>query len=332
MAEAPLFSIGVTTFRRPALLRECVASLLAQTDGDLEVIIGNDWQDELVTAGMLGVSDPRVRIMNHATRLGEVGNFNALLAAASGHWFCWLADDDYFAPNYLASARAAFERNPAARIAFASFVEVDETSGLLYSSREPRLGGAPEEMSGEEFLRSYWRGETRTLPTAALYERQTLLGFGGASSFADWPIAVMTEDFLLFQAATLDRVIYLPETLVYFRLHDGSWSASNADVAAAEVGGIAFLDRAFDLLEHPAFRPHYRMHVESMMWYVMRRIVLPLKRLSDRFDYARQAAYVMRCLGRMLRRWPKHPLAITRVALALFARSAVAALRLKPAR
>jgi glycosyltransferase involved in cell wall biosynthesis len=42
----PLFSIGVTTYMRRDLRKECLSSILQQAFRDLEIIVGNDYPEE----------------------------------------------------------------------------------------------------------------------------------------------------------------------------------------------------------------------------------------------------------------------------------------------
>src|SRR5580698_5118306 len=110
MTNRPLFSVGITTYNRPELLRQCVATLLSQDFHDFEIIIGNDYIPIPLTEEMLGVCDPRIRIINYEQNLGEYGNLKALLEAAKGTFFSWQADDDYYDSMFLSHARMAFER------------------------------------------------------------------------------------------------------------------------------------------------------------------------------------------------------------------------------
>jgi glycosyltransferase involved in cell wall biosynthesis len=84
----PFFSIGVTTYNRHELLRETLNSILAQSFTDFEVIVGNDYTQEVLTGEMLGITDPRIRFVNHPRNLREVGNMNALLEMAKGGSSC----------------------------------------------------------------------------------------------------------------------------------------------------------------------------------------------------------------------------------------------------
>ena len=106
----PLFSIGVTTYDRVELLIETLSSITAQTFTDFEVIVGNDNPERTLTAEALGVDDQRIRFVNHASNLGELNNMNTLLDISRGRYFTWLADDDLYAPTFLAAVAEALEK------------------------------------------------------------------------------------------------------------------------------------------------------------------------------------------------------------------------------
>ena len=97
----PLFSIGVTTYNRREMLKECLGSILCQTFADLEIIVGNDFIEEKLSFEDLCLFDPRICIINNQRNLGELENLNNLLKASRGKYFTWQADDDYYAPNFL---------------------------------------------------------------------------------------------------------------------------------------------------------------------------------------------------------------------------------------
>src|SRR4051812_39807614 len=112
MSAFPQITIGITTYNRIGYLRECVNSLLASSYQDFEIIIGNDYVQQTLQCSDIGVTDPRVRILNHPVNLGELGNLKALLNAARGEYFTWQADDDYYSPRFLDVVGRACYDNP----------------------------------------------------------------------------------------------------------------------------------------------------------------------------------------------------------------------------
>ena len=53
-SSTPFFSIGVTTYNRPELLKQTLDSISMQTFSDFEVIVGNDFIQEPLSAAALG--------------------------------------------------------------------------------------------------------------------------------------------------------------------------------------------------------------------------------------------------------------------------------------
>ena len=97
-----LVTVAIPTFNRAALLRRALDSVLSQDYEHLEILVGDNASEDdthLVRQGIGG--DRRVRWMRHETNLGALSNFEALLHEAKGHYFMWLADDDFLSPGYI---------------------------------------------------------------------------------------------------------------------------------------------------------------------------------------------------------------------------------------
>ena len=80
----PFFSIGVTTYNRPEMLKQTLMSISAQTFSDFEVIVGNDYIQEPLSAELLGIMDPRIRFINHPQNLGEARQYEHLARSEPG--------------------------------------------------------------------------------------------------------------------------------------------------------------------------------------------------------------------------------------------------------
>ena len=106
-SPAPQISVIVPTFRRPDLVRRAVASALAQTAGELEVVVVIDGDDAGATANtrrsLDALADPRVRVLETGRTLGNGAARNAGVAAARGSLVALLDDDDEWFPGKLAA-------------------------------------------------------------------------------------------------------------------------------------------------------------------------------------------------------------------------------------
>jgi Glycosyl transferase family 2 len=102
----PRFSIIISTFNRPHLLSEAVASVQRQRETDWECIVVNDG----------GVppeipSDPRIRCVTQANA-GPAAARNHGVALTSADVLCFLDDDDVFTPERLDIATAGLRSAP----------------------------------------------------------------------------------------------------------------------------------------------------------------------------------------------------------------------------
>jgi glycosyltransferase involved in cell wall biosynthesis len=104
----PLFSVIIATYDRPEFLAAAVASVLAQTVDDFEVIIVDDAGPQ--PAEHRG--DSRVRVIRRTTNGGPAAARNTGLAHARGRYLTFLDDDDLYTPDRLALAREGLERSP----------------------------------------------------------------------------------------------------------------------------------------------------------------------------------------------------------------------------
>lgn len=106
--SGPLFSVVIPTYDRPGLLREAVASVLAQTVGELECLV----VDDAGPARVEGFSDPRVRVIVRDANGGEPAARNTGLDAARGRYLAFLDDDDVYTADRLEIALGALSRAP----------------------------------------------------------------------------------------------------------------------------------------------------------------------------------------------------------------------------
>jgi glycosyltransferase involved in cell wall biosynthesis len=102
MPPAPEVSVVIPTLGRPALVTRAVRSALAQTVGDIEVIVVVDGPDEATCRALAAVTDPRVNVVALPERGGAPSARNAGVRVARGRWTALLDDDDEWLPHKLA--------------------------------------------------------------------------------------------------------------------------------------------------------------------------------------------------------------------------------------
>lgn len=105
----PQFTVVLTTYNRPTLLRRAVASVVAQTVDDWELLIIDD-------AGPIPAhvdsNDSRIRVIRRLDNGGLAASRNSGIENAQGENIAFLDDDDLYMPDRLEMAQAATDRAP----------------------------------------------------------------------------------------------------------------------------------------------------------------------------------------------------------------------------
>jgi glycosyltransferase involved in cell wall biosynthesis len=100
-AEQPLVTVVIPTWNRLPLLREAVASVIAQTYPAWELVIVDDGSTDGTAAWVRSLGDPRVRLLE-VPRLAHVGRLRNLGARAGrGALVSFLDSDDEWVPGKL---------------------------------------------------------------------------------------------------------------------------------------------------------------------------------------------------------------------------------------
>jgi glycosyltransferase involved in cell wall biosynthesis len=109
-----LVSVIIPTYNRSALVREAVASVLAQEDVDFELIVVNDGSSDDTSAALASFG-PAIHSISK-TRGGVSSARNAGIRAASGEWLAFLDSDDLWLPQKLRKQLAFLGQNPELKI------------------------------------------------------------------------------------------------------------------------------------------------------------------------------------------------------------------------
>jgi len=105
----PRTSVLMPAYRNEETLMGSVESALAQTVGDLEVIVVDDASPIPCAEVLADVRDPRVRIIRHARNRNTAGARNTALRAARAPLVSQLDADDTWEPGYLQAVLPRFD-------------------------------------------------------------------------------------------------------------------------------------------------------------------------------------------------------------------------------
>ncbi len=289
ITERPMFSIGVPTYNRKDLLRQTLAAILGQTFADFEVIVGNDFTDETLSLEMLGIDDPRVRIINHKQNMGELENMNCLLSMARGKYFTWQFDDDPCAPTFLKSVHSALTKFDSPSSVFTSYCGIYGTDVHKFktnNSVQPML------FSGRDFLRAYLSGSLKTMGCCCCYDLGYLKSIGGVRRLTSGPVALHSEYLLVIQAGLLPSVAYVDSPLVSTRIHGSSWTCSNDAAELFKQAGVGLVRESMAVLSDDTLKDDFYSNMVPVLRSVISSVVVKDLTGNGRYDKRKIRDYV----------------------------------------
>lgn len=101
--KAPVFSIVIPTYNRPATFRRAVASTASQSFRDFEVIVVDDGSATQYATETCSEFDLDCTVIINDRNRGVAASRNAGIAAARGDYIAFLDDDDEYLESFLQS-------------------------------------------------------------------------------------------------------------------------------------------------------------------------------------------------------------------------------------
>jgi glycosyltransferase involved in cell wall biosynthesis len=259
----PFFSVGVTTYNRSELLKLTLNSLIKQTFLDFEIIIGNDYTHDVLSAELLGIEDSRISFVNNPQNLGEIGNMNSLLGMARGRYFTWLADDDLCAPDFLEVVHSVLVEFGSLPCVFTSYKIIN---GIAFPILSKISLGRPKFFSGRHFLRMYLAGKVKAMSCNGVFDTNYLRQIGGVESLCDAPIGLYGEYMLMVRCGLLEKVAFVDAPLVLYRAHEGSWSADGKySVDQYKQAGMNLVHESVQVLSKPELQKDFCHNLTSLL-------------------------------------------------------------------
>jgi glycosyltransferase involved in cell wall biosynthesis len=126
--------------RSGGFIGAAIASVLAQSFTDFELIVVDDGSTDATPSVLAGIGDPRLRVLRQAANGGVVAARNAGLAAARGRYVAALDHDDLSHPHRLARQVTYLDAHPGV-VLVATEIEI-EAAGRRTAPDHP-TGGEP---------------------------------------------------------------------------------------------------------------------------------------------------------------------------------------------
>ena len=256
--NSPSISIVLPTHNRAQLLPRALRSVLAQSDGEFELVVIDDGSSDGtqdVLASFAG--DARIRLLRNDTPGGASAARNRAIRHATGDWVAFLDDDDEMLPDYLARLRGHLQALPAAGLVWTG------VERLYHDSTPPR--------SETLLWHERWDGVT---PAAHPFLLFFALSFGVAirrSALLDAGLFDErfsgSEDIDLGMRLVAAGTPYaaLPEVLLRVHIGEGTSISRSRDHRSALRLLLLQKNAAF-LATQPALLAHYRLFAMSGLY------------------------------------------------------------------
>lgn len=234
--NAPLFTIFLPSYNGGAFLRQAVASVLAQTFRDWELIVLDDGSTDGSVEWLQSLGEPRLRVLESA-HIGIVENWRRSLQIDKARWMTFLGQDDVFDAHFLQTVAELIEQNPDADIFHAHFRFIDQNGKTLRSCHP-----MPEREIASEYIAALFCDTRDTYGTGYVLRSEKYDAVGG---IAPWERLLFADDALWISAMHGSHKITAERECFACRLHHKSVSGSPPwrSWAGAMEDYIAFLQR-----------------------------------------------------------------------------------------
>jgi glycosyltransferase involved in cell wall biosynthesis len=218
----PLITVAIPTFNRIDLLKRALASVLAQSYKNIDIIVSDNASTDGTREYLRSIDDGRVKILFNEQNLGMVPNWDCCLACASGDYFLLMSDDDALSdPDALEKLASGFLGDAGKDVgAVFSDVKLERVN----QNRVERTFSEKIFYSSEEIIVDFFLNGLAIFPCATLFRTKDIRDFGGYSSFG----AKLAVDACawIFVALKYGKIRRIAEPLALYRIHQSLSSAS----------------------------------------------------------------------------------------------------------
>ena len=221
----PAVSVVIPAYNAAPFLEWALQTVLSQTLDHLEVIVVDDGSTDATGDIARGVDDPRVRCLRHDRNRGLPAARNTGIEAARASYVAFLDADDGMKPANLERKVAVLDRYADAVLVHSAGDGIDVNGAPLLDG----AAGAGEDVRLERPFRGLLFGNSVTV-SSVVARRDAVVEAGGFDQALRY-----TEDWDLWVRLARDHAFaYLPESLIWYRIHPESMSqAESMDVRAA---------------------------------------------------------------------------------------------------
>lgn len=214
----PTISVIIPTYNRAHLIGESIASVLAQTYTDFELIVVDDGSTDDTEQQVRGFTDPRIIYIKQENK-GRSHARNCALDLARGRYIAFLDSDDLFLPDKLALQVAYLDSNLHVGMVYTSAYCIDYSGNALNERYIASVSGKIYKSI------AFFRPVTITLPTV-MARRELFAEVGGF----DVKMHRFEDTDMWRRISKVTHIAALPEFTCKLRTHtDNSLASQRPD-------------------------------------------------------------------------------------------------------
>ncbi len=204
-------------------MAQAIASVLAQTHQNWELLLINDGSTDHTRAIALSFADPRIRLIDNETNIGLTATLNKGIKLALGKYIARLDADDLAYPQRLAVQVAFMEAHPAVGMCGAWADQIDGAGQIMGEIKVVVDQAAIQ--ATLLFHNSFYHS------TVMLRRELAQLGYD--------PRFQIQEDFEFWvRLAKVTKLAVIPEKLIQYRVHGGNVTITKRQSALAHTEQI----------------------------------------------------------------------------------------------
>lgn len=214
----PVISIVMTAYQHERFIRSAVASCLAQTFSDFELIVVNDGSTDGTSATVREFHDPRL-VLIEQENAGPSLALNAGIMRARGQYLAFMSGDDVSLPTRLERQLEACRRNGEA-VVFSHVQFIEETGHAIPTPEWATDVFNIPPLSRPELIRRFIESGNCLAAPSAFMPREILSQQDPLN-----PCLFQLQDFELWTRLVTRRpFVILEEPLIQYRVHDKNLS------------------------------------------------------------------------------------------------------------
>ena len=259
MEEIPLVSVGVVTYNHENFIRDCVDSILAQSYGNIEIVISDDGS----TDGTVDILQEYKRKNPHKLKLilssvnqGITKNAKNLHFNCKGKYFSLVDGDDIISPEKISLQVEYMEKNHKCAISYHNF-EIFDSKSCKTLGYAQNLKYAPHGGIETLFVKGLFNGSPSSM---ALKEKTPVNGFDERVSHSpDW--------------------LYWLETLAnggeiqYINLILGRYRRHGKNITVTEPTTSMMFEKMLTVLIITRKHPHLLKYYPALMKDILERLI-----------------------------------------------------------